>query len=148
MNQTRQLQRFTPYALSILLLSLGAPVVAQEAPLRAALEAPRELAVERNFSPELGDVSSAATLGAGPVPEIGSAGGPRQEMVIADVLLLEREAWRDVSADDALAAQQTAPKKGGFGRWLKKRWYIPVVAGVLLGVALADDSDAGEVDDD
>ena len=37
---------------------------------------------------------------------------------------------------------------GGFGRWLKKRWYIPVLAAVVIGVTVADDDDAGEEEDD
>ncbi len=38
---------------------------------------------------------------------------------------------------------------GGFGKWLKKYWYVPVIAGAVLGVAVSDDgSDSNDDDSD
>ena len=41
-------------------------------------------------------------------------------------------------------ADQMKPKKS-FGRWLKKHWYVPVLAAVAIGVAIGDD-DSGDND--
>lgn len=49
---------------------------------------------------------------------------------------------------EAQAEANATPKSGGFGRWLKKRWYIPVLAAVLIGVLAGDDDDNGEDSDD
>ena len=40
-------------------------------------------------------------------------------------------------------------KRGGVGRWLKKRWWVPVLAAVAIGVAINDsgDDDRGGEDD-
>ncbi len=50
-------------------------------------------------------------------------------------------------ADDDPDRQPAA--KGGFGRWVKKHWYVPVLAAAAIGVAVAgsDDNDrTGEED--
>ncbi len=58
-------------------------------------------------------------------------------------------AWRHASSSDlGLQQNQSSQGGGGFGRWMKKRWYIPVIAAVVIGVTIADDNDSGEEDDD
>ncbi len=53
------------------------------------------------------------------------------------------EAWADVDQQ----SQTAGKKKGkGFVRWLKKRWYVPVLAAVVLGVTLGDDGAADQED--
>jgi hypothetical protein len=43
---------------------------------------------------------------------------------------------------------QAPAKKGGAGHWLKKHWWVPVVVGVAVGVAVSgDSSDDGDVED-
>ena len=58
-----------------------------------------------------------------------------------------REVAMQVSAQEAGAdpADQMKPEKKGFGRWLKKHWYVPVLAAVAIGVAIGDD-DSGDND--
>ncbi len=49
------------------------------------------------------------------------------------------------AAEDDMAAEA---KPKGFGRWLKKHWYVPVLVAVAIGVVVVDDDDDGEEDDD
>ena len=42
---------------------------------------------------------------------------------------------------EAQAEENATPKRGGFGSWLKKRWYIPVIAAVVIGFVASDDDD-------
>ena len=61
-----------------------------------------------------------------------------------------RTAWRRAEAmQEGGAASEPMEKKGAV-RWLKKRWWVPVLAAVVLGTVLIDDddNDAGETDDD
>lgn len=39
-------------------------------------------------------------------------------------------------------------KRGGFGRWLKKHWWVPVLVGVAAGVAISDSDDSNIDDED
>ncbi len=57
-----------------------------------------------------------------------------------------QEVSQQVSAQEAGPdpADQMRSKKG-FGRWLKKHWYVPVLAAVAIGVAIGDD-DSGDND--
>lgn len=59
---------------------------------------------------------------------------------------MRAEAWAMQEDDDPAAGMKT--EKKGFGRWLKKHWYVPVLAAVALGVALdgGDDDKSGEDD--
>ena len=53
----------------------------------------------------------------------------------------------EAEAEEELA--ERVKGEGGFGRWLKKRWYIPVLAAVAIGVAVGDDgSDSPEDEED
>lgn len=56
----------------------------------------------------------------------------------------------DQAAEQVLADQATPQRKKGVGRWLKKHWYVPVLAAIAVGVAIdqsGGDSDAtGEED--
>ena len=36
------------------------------------------------------------------------------------------------------------PQRSGFGSWLKKRWWVPVLVAVAVGLAVSDDDDQGE----
>ncbi len=61
-------------------------------------------------------------------------------------LLVESDAY--LMSQDASDPASTQEKKG-VGRWLKKHWYVPVLAAIVLGVVLTDDDDdKGEEDDD
>ena len=49
----------------------------------------------------------------------------------------------EVGATVAIEAQegQAAPQRKGFGRWLKKHWYVPVLIGAAIGVSVSDSGD-------
>ncbi len=54
------------------------------------------------------------------------------------------EGWSEVDRQSEAAGR----KKGkGFVRWLKKRWYVPVIAAVVLGVAFGDDGGGDDAED-
>lgn len=59
------------------------------------------------------------------------------------------EIWREEAAVQE-AEDRAAPPKKGFKRWLKRRWWIPVLVAVAVGaVALDDGSDSpDDVEDD
>jgi hypothetical protein len=50
--------------------------------------------------------------------------------------------WQQADAAQA----QAASGKRGFGRWLKKHWYVPVLVGAAVIVATADDGSDGPDD--
>jgi len=62
-------------------------------------------------------------------------------------LLVQSDAY--VMSQDASDPASTQEKKG-VGRWLKKHWWVPVLAAVVLGVVLLEpnDDDKGQDDDD
>ena len=50
-----------------------------------------------------------------------------------------------VEAAEAAAQESSTPQRRGFGRWMKKYWYIPViVAGVILAEPFDDDKNDDE----
>lgn len=52
-----------------------------------------------------------------------------------------------LAADREIRALEAQAAGGrGFGRWLKKHWYVPVLVGVGLAVALSDDGSDGPGD--
>ncbi len=51
-----------------------------------------------------------------------------------------------MAAEQHLADQ--AREGGGFGRWLKKYWYIPVLAAAAIVVVADDGSDGPEDEED
>lgn len=52
--------------------------------------------------------------------------------------------WRETpDLQDTAADTPDAPKKKS---WIKRRWWVPVVAAVVLGVALSDDDDNADSD--
>ncbi len=69
------------------------------------------------------------------------------QLAVARLQSDSRNEWRTVSVRAEESSSGGKSNQGGFGRWLKKRWYIPVLAAVALGVALDDDDAAGEIDD-
>lgn len=151
MKSTNRLRDTTSAALSILLFSMAGAMVAQE-PLP---QSPRESASvralgEREFDLGWNEVLVAEGLiGSDPLVVL-PVRGVRQEAVIADALLAERDSWRTMATDEAFAqqtSQQGGKKKGGLGRWLKRRWYIPVAAAILLGVGLSDDDKGMDEDE-
>ncbi len=50
------------------------------------------------------------------------------------------------AAAEAALADRAAGGDGGFGRWIKKHWYVPVLAAVAIGVVVSDDGDDGPGD--
>ena len=151
MKSTHRLRSTTSAALSILLFSMAGAVVAQE-PLA---QSPRESEAARALADRQFDLGwNEALLGEGFIGsdplEILPVRGVRQEAVLADALLAERDRWRTMATDEAFAqqtSQKGGQKKGGFGRWLKKRWYIPVAAAILLGIELSDDDKGMDEDE-
>ena len=71
-----------------------------------------------------------------PVPAVGLT--ELSLRVLPDAILMAQE------GGDPAPTQE----KKGVGRWLKKHWYVPVLAAIVLGVVLTDDDDHGEDDDD
>ena len=61
---------------------------------------------------------------------------------------LTRDAHLAEAAAEAQAERGAMPQRSGFGRWLKKRWWVPVLVAVAVGLAVSDDDDQGEDDDD
>ena len=103
----------------------NAPGTALQLDLRAALEAQGS--------------DFATALEVEPVGRDERTAGP--EIRVSE---LRAEAW----ALDEGPADTPRPDQRGFGRWLKKRWYVPVLAAVVLAVALdsGDDDASGEED--
>ena len=64
-----------------------------------------------------------------------------------DARTVAYESWRAAEQSELLRIQ-AAPKQRSFGRWLKKYWYVPVLAAAAVGVAVADDDSDGPGDDD
>ena len=65
---------------------------------------------------------------------------------------LRRKSFEEVAlqmrkkGDDEMSQQ---PNSGGFGGWVKKHWYVPVLAAIAIGLVVADSDDndaAGEED--
>ena len=88
-------------------------------------------------------------LSEAPKLELGAVGAPQSEAEPVQLVLLAEpsplelvEAFAaSTEAVEAAAQEQATPKRSGFGRWLKKHWYVPVIVGVALGVALSSDDD-------
>ena len=51
-------------------------------------------------------------------------------------------------AAEAQAEQGATPQRNGFGRWLKKHWWVPVLVAVAVGVAVSSDDDDGDSEED
>ena len=89
-----------------------------------------------------------------PVPQAEEAGRensePSKALRVEEFRLHEAaEAYsRSEAGVAAAAAAEATPKRHGFGRWLKKHWYVPVLVGAAIGFAVSDDSDdPNEIDD-
>jgi len=90
---------------------------------------------------EISQEDDLASMAAG---EVGTAAEAPTAQLLA---FADPNAWRAAQVGPYL--QQSGSSKsggGGFGHWLKKRWYIPVLAAVVIAVAVDDDPD--EFDDD
>lgn len=120
-------------------------VLAALLPLLAAAPAPAEEPVATHFELALTSALAAPEPGfvLSPEPDLVDQ-KPAPELPISE---LRAGAWAldERRADSAAAAPQ---EKRGFGRWLKKRWWVPVLAGAALAVALddGDDDRSGEED--
>ncbi len=150
MLSTYRLRNTTAAALSILLFSMAGAMVAQEPLPQPPKQAGSIGALgERQFDLGWNEILLGEDIiGSDPL-EVRPVRGVRQEAVMADALLAQRDRWRTMAADEAFAqqtSQQGGKKKGGFGRWLKKRWYVSVAAAILLGIELSDDDNG--MDDD
>jgi hypothetical protein len=132
--QTPLIRRLSGLTLAVLLVVPAVPATAQQsAPAAAKFELQLEAALEAQGS----------TFGFAIEPA-------SKETDSAEISLSEMraEAWTLQEGDDDPAAAMKPDKKRGFGRWLKKHWYVPVIAAVLVGVALGggDDDKSGEDD--
>lgn len=122
------------------LFALTPAISAQEA-AAVGLEPERSFALDLAAAVEADDLVSPAAEQ--------TVGVEREVHLAALEAFTDPNAWRATHASDASLQQTQSTKSGGgFGRWLKKRWYIPVIAAVVIGVTIADDDDAGEEDDD
>ena len=128
--QRPSLYRFSGLALALLLLVPAGPATAQ-LELAAALEA------------------QGSTFGLTVEPPRSNA---NENLAASEISLSEirSKAWAMQEGDDAAPAMKPDDKKKRrAGRWLKKHWYVPVLAAVALGVALdSGDDDRNEVEDD
>ena len=61
---------------------------------------------------------------------------------------LTSQAYLAEAAAEAQAERGAMPQRSGFGRWLKKHWWVPVLVAAAVGFAVSDDDDQGEDDDD
>lgn len=130
-------------ALIVPLLALSALAPAASAQEAAVVG----LEPERTFGLDLATAVEADDL-ASPTAEP-TLGVEREVHLAALEAFTDPNAWRATHASDAsLQETQGSKSGGGFGRWLKRRWYIPVLAAVVIGVTIADDDDAGEEEDD
>ena len=74
-----------------------------------------------------------------------------QQIEVNRLNLVQRQRVSEIGQQVLMqsSGNQGAPSKKGKGRWLKRHWYIPVLAAVALGAAFevgGDDKD--DVDDD
>ena len=93
---------------------------------------------------ELGDVAGAGDL----APGAGDRRSPAPESDLAppDLSNLEDSSrMHEVAAEKHLGDQ--ARDGSGFGRWLKKYWYIPVLAAAAI-IAVSDDGSDGPEDEE
>lgn len=88
---------------------------------------------------ELGGVG--AGEGKSPLPIVSSSpdSAPTPTRVAAGLREPAWEAWRTYQQAQAMQSQ-TAPKRKGFGRWLKRHWYVAVLAAGAVALALQDDT--------
>lgn len=130
-------------------------------PALAAAEA--ALVSSRGFAPPPGSqpptrfslgLEAALPLGQPPLPvqiaadppadTVASSAGPASAAPrAADPLPLRLPAIGDLSAigraQAPTSSDQRASSWGGFGRWLKRHWWVPVLVGVAAGVVIADE---------
>ena len=103
-------------------------------------------AVEESFRLHLDEAIEVGVLTAEPL-----ATGERNESALnlSDLSAIGSVVEFGASAASLEAQQDTqaSSKKGGFGRWLKKHWYVPVLVGALVGATALDDDNDGEEDD-
>ena len=126
--------------LGVVLLSLSAAAAAVESAVTSS---------EKVFS--LG-LEEAIEFGEAVEPESSVAPEPGPVAAVAAANLHLGLSAAELSGSEAVleaqAEDRATPRSGGFGKWLKKRWYIPVIAAVLVGVLASDDDDSGEDSDD
>jgi hypothetical protein len=68
----------------------------------------------------------------------------------SSIAALRARSLQEPSLQTTQSGAAGTSEKGGFGRWLKKHWYVPVIVGVAIGVAVSSsggDSDATGEDD-
>ncbi len=120
-------------------MTLAALVVLPALPVAAA-PAAIELHLEHAIALEPLELATAS-----PTPEP----APRQPATTISASELRAAAWQIDEQAEAGSAAAPAPEKHGFGRWLKKRWYVAVLVAVAAGVAIdsGGDNDRGGEED-
>ena len=133
---TTMIRRFSSLTLAALLLTPALPASAADAWARPDMQLDLEAALRAQES----TFGAAVETG----PEATGAETASREIALSEV---RAEAWAlDEGAEDP--AGKVKPETRSLGRWLKKHWYVPLLAAVALGVALdSDDNDASGEDD-
>lgn len=131
-------------SLSLLLLLPAMPALAQS----PAVEREFDLGLEA-LDLEAATLGDESTAGAEPADRAASSDAAPTVRLAATELPSSPEISRQ-RADRTRLAEMAKPKKrGGFGRWLKKHWYVPVLAAAAVGVSVSGggDDDRGGEDD-
>ena len=119
------------YGYGLALLALLVPVAAGG-----------EEAVEESFRLHLDEAIEVGVLAAEP---LATAERNHSELNLSDLGAIGSvaEFAGSAAAVEAQQEAQASSKMGGFGRWLKKHWYVPVLVGVLVGATALDDDNDG-----
>ena len=134
MNWQRS-REFLAVPLATVLMLAAIPAGAGEVPAEEAFSLHLEDVVL--LETPVVDTGSLEVVGVEEVPAIGIT--ELQSTVLSDARTLSR------AVTDQASAQTD---KGGAGRWLKKHWYVPVLAAVILGAVLIGDDDDKDGEDD
>lgn len=131
--------------LFVLLLLTPVSTVAGE-----AVAAEAATASEASFDLGLADAFAELQLAAATTGPLASrpaaeASGPKPATA---PLTMKRDPATPPPEPQQSSAAPATRKKGGFGRWLKKHWYVPVLVGVAIGVVVADDNDDDSLGED
>lgn len=105
-----------------------------------------DLGLEQALGSEMADFKAAVTPEEPAGEELSAAQDVAPPIRLAS---LQEAAWQRSQQQQQQATQSSPqPKKRGFGRWLKRHWWVPVLVGVAVGVVLLDDDSDGPNEDD